>query len=83
MKITTWSGSVYEIDDHGIMSKYNAEGHRVDSWKLYHMKAVHTDVSSMEEIFDLPYGLPEIGKLLYVAGKDGWWLSTPVVKIEE
>jgi hypothetical protein len=46
------------------------------------MKAVPTDVKDMKEVWDLPYSEPEIGKLLYVGGKDGWWLSTPVVRIE-
>lgn len=82
MKITTESGSVYEIDDSGIMTKYNAEGRGVDAWKVWHMKAVPTDVKDMKEVWDLPYSQPEIGKLFYVGGKDGWWLSTPVVRIE-
>jgi hypothetical protein len=82
MKITTESGSVYQINERGIMTKYNSSGHGVDSWKIWQMKAVPTDVSSMKEVWDLPYSEPEIGKLLYVGGKDGWWLSTPVVRIE-
>jgi hypothetical protein len=82
MKVTTESGSVYEINERGIMTKYNAGGHGVDSWKIWQMKAVPTGVKSMKEVWDLPYSEPEIGKLLYVGGKDGWWLSTPVVRIE-
>ena len=82
MKITTESGSVYEIDERGIMTKYNAEGRGIDAWKIWQMKAVPTDVKDMKEVWDLPHGEPEIGKLLYVGGKDGWWLSTPVVRIE-
>jgi hypothetical protein len=82
MKITTESGSVYEINDHGIMTKYNAEGRGIDSWKIYQMKAVSADVKDMKEVWELPQSEPEIGKLLYVGGKDGWWLSTPVVRID-
>jgi hypothetical protein len=82
MKITTESGSVYEIDERGIMTKYNAEGRGIDAWKIWQMKAVPTDVRDMKEVWDLPYSEPEIGKLFYVGGKDGWWLSTPVVRIE-
>jgi hypothetical protein len=82
MKITTESGSVYQINERGIMTKYNANGHGVDSWKLYQMKAVSDDVKDMKEVWDMPESEPEIGKLLYVGGKDGWWLSTPVVRIE-
>lgn len=82
MKIHTVSGSMYEIDERGIMTKYNAEGRGVDAYKIYQMKAVPTEVKDMKEVWDLPYSQPEIGKLLYVGGKDGWWLSTPVVRIE-
>ena len=82
MKITTESGSVYEIDERDIMTKYNAEGRSVDSCKIWEMKAVPKDVKDMKEVWDLPYSEPEIGKLFYVGGKDGWWLSTPVVRIE-
>lgn len=82
MRISTESGSVYEINDRGIMTKYDSDGHGVDSWKIYRMKAVPTDVKDMKEVWDLPQSEPEIGKLLYVGGKDGWWLSTPVVRIE-
>ena len=82
MKVTTESGSVYQINQHGIMTKYNADGRGIDAWKILQMKAVPTDVKDMKEVWDLPHGEPEIGKLLYVGGKDGWWLSTPVVRIE-
>lgn len=82
MRVVTESGSVYEVNDRGIMTKYNSDGHGVDSWKIWQMKAVPTDVGDMKEVWDLPQSEPEIGKLLYVGGKDGWWLSTPVVRIE-
>lgn len=82
MKVHTESGSVYEIDERGIMTKYSADGHAIDAWKIYQMKAVPADVKDMKEVWDMPQSEPEIGKLLYVGGKDGWWLSTPVVRIE-
>lgn len=82
MVITTESGSVYKIDERGIMNKYNADGVHVDAWKIWKMKAVPLEVKDMYEVFDLPYSEPEVGKRLYVGGKDAWWLSTPVVRIE-
>lgn len=82
MRILTKSGSRYEIDERGIVKKYNSEGAGVDAFKVYVMKAVPLDVSGMEEVWDLPESEPEVGKLLYVGGKDGWWLSTEVVDIE-
>lgn len=82
LRILTKSGSRYEINEHGIMTKYNSEGHGIDSWKVWQMKAVPTDVENMQQVWDLPDSEPEVGKLLYVGGKDGWWLSTEVVDIE-
>lgn len=82
MRVLTKSGSVYEIDDSGILKKYDSAGRGLDAWKIYHMKAVPLDVIDMKEIWDMPPSKPEVGKRLYVGGKDGWWLSTPVVRIE-
>lgn len=82
MRITTISGSRYEIDDRGVCKKYNSEGVAVDAFKVWAMKAVSQDVPDMKEVWDLPESEPEVGKLLYIGGKDGWWLSTEVVAIE-
>jgi hypothetical protein len=83
LRILTKSGSCYEIDERGIVKKYNSEGVGVDAFKVYVMKAVPVDVENMGEVWDLPESEPEVGKLLYVGGKDGWWLSTEVVRIEK
>ena len=82
MRILTKSGSRYEIDDHGILKKYNSEGVGIDAFKVYVIKSVPKNVQNMKEIWDLPESEPEVGKLLYVGGKDGWWLSTEVVEID-
>ena len=82
MRITTESGSVYEIKD-GICKKYNPQGVGVDAYKVYVMKAVPSSVLTIGEIYDLPESQPEIGKRLYTSGKGSWWISTRVVSIEE
>lgn len=82
LRILTKSGSRYEIDERGIVKKYNSEGVGVDAFKVYVIKSVPKDVQNMQEIWDLPESEPEVGKLLYVGGKDGWWLSTEVVSVE-
>lgn len=82
LRILTKSGSRYEIDERGIVKKYNAEGVGIDAFKVYVMKSVPKDVQNMKEVWDLPESEPEVGKLLYVAGKDGWWLSTEVISID-
>jgi hypothetical protein len=83
MKITTETGSVYEIDDRLICRKYDKNGVGIDSFKVWYMKSVPDDVLTMSELYDLPKGDPEVGKRLYLGGRDSWWLSTRVVKIEE
>lgn len=64
------------------MKKYNSEGVGVDAWKIWVMKSVPEDVHDMQEVWDLPVSEPEVGKRLYVGGKDGWWLSTEVIEIQ-
>ena len=81
MRILTKSGSRYEIDDRGICKKYNSKGEAVDAFKVYVIKSVPKYVQNMQEVWDLPNAEPEVGKLLYVGGKDGWWLSTEIVEI--
>lgn len=82
MKITTKSGAVYTIDDHGICRKIDHEGYHVSSFKVFSMKAVPTTVKTMSEVLALPQSEPEVGKLLYVSGMCDDWLSTEVVSIE-
>lgn len=82
-KITTKSGSRYEIDGHGICRKYGSDGSLVDSFKVYVLKALPTTVTSMGEVWDYPNSDPEIGKLMYIGGMDGYWITTEVVDIKE
>jgi hypothetical protein len=83
MIIKTESGSRYEIDDHGICRKFDRDGDVVDVFKLYCMKAIPTGViTQIAQVWDYPNGEPEVGKLLFVLGKDVSWLSTEVVSIE-
>lgn len=82
MIIRTKSGSRYEIDDNGICRKFNSEGTGIDSFKVFFMKAVPTTVTQLGDVWDYPNGEPQVGMLLYIGGKDGWWLSTEVVSIE-
>jgi hypothetical protein len=82
MKITTESGSRYEIDDRKICRKFNSHGSVIDSFKVFFMKAVPTTVTNLGDVWDHPNRDPEVGMLLYIGGKDGWWLSTKVTSIE-
>lgn len=84
MRIITESGSVYEINDSRVCSKYDSDGKLIDAFKVFFIKAVPDTVRTMGELWDYPNtGKPEVGKLMYVGGKDGWWLSTKVVSVED
>lgn len=82
MKITTKSGSRYEIDGHGICRKYDSNDSLVDSFKVFVMKSVPTTVTSMGEVWDYPNSNPQVGKLMYIGGLSGYWISTEVMSIE-
>ena len=82
MKITTETGSVYDIDDHGYCVKTDKHGKRIDAFKPLVMIPVHNDVRTLKEVFTLPEGEPVVGKRLYISGLYVWWLTTPVVSVE-
>lgn len=82
LRVTTETGSVYDIDENGICRKFNKEGVLVDSFKPYIIKPVPDDVYTIDAVLELPEGAPEVGKLMYVSGINTWWISTMVVKVE-
>lgn len=85
MKITTETGSVYSIDERGVCIKYDSAGRAVDSFKVWYLRVVPDWVTTTKELYELddePTKVPEIGKRMYIGGKDTWWISTPVVRIE-
>jgi hypothetical protein len=82
MKITTETGSIYNIDDHGICVKTDKDGNRIDSFKPLVMIPVPSTVKTFEEIFSLPHGNPVVDQRLYISGIQVWWLTTRVVEVE-
>lgn len=82
MKITTESGSVYDIDDYGMCVKTDKHGRRVDMFKPLVVIPVPDEVKIVKEIYTLPQGEPVVGKRLYISGLNTWWLTTPVVSVE-
>ena len=84
MRITTESGAVYEIIG-GICCKTGHRGEVYSPFMVWTMKAIDQDnpPATWEELRTIPDGDPEIGKRMYVSGKDEWWISTKVVSIEE
>jgi hypothetical protein len=83
MKITTKSGSVYKINDHGICTKYDKDGNAIDSFKAYVIKSVAADIKDFDQLLADPNDAPEVGKRMYISGLSVWWISTIVVSIEE
>lgn len=82
MKIVTETGSVYDIDDHGMCIKTDKHGKRVDMFKALVMIPVPNEVKVVREIYTLPQGEPIIGQRLYISGLNTWWLTTQVVSVE-
>lgn len=83
MKITTETGSVYNIDEHGICVKTDKNGNRIDAFKPFIMIPVPDGTKTLKDVLELPHGDPVIGQRIYISGLDNWWLSTAVVKVEE
>lgn len=82
MKITTESGATYEIID-GLCYKTDHFGIGYPPFKIWIMKSVGPEIQTLNELLDSADSPPEIGKRMYVAGKDEWWISTKIVNIED
>lgn len=83
MRITTETGSVYNIDDHGICVKTDKDGNRIDAFKPFTMIPVPDGTKTLKDVRELPHGDPIIGQRLYLSGLNVWWLTTNVVSVEE
>lgn len=83
MRITTESGSVYNIDSRGICIKSNSEGKQIDAFKVIAIKAIGENVSQWSDLAEIPNSSPVVGKRMYISGFNTWWVSTAVVKVEE
>jgi hypothetical protein len=53
----------------------------VDVFKAFIIKGVSKDVSSFEELVKARKFKPAVGKRLYIASMDAWWLATEIVEI--
>jgi hypothetical protein len=86
IKITTKSGSSYIIDD-GYFAKNNTEWHSVHDLFFFNLEDLGI-VRNWPEFFayskDMPKTFePEVGKHMYISGRDVWWISTEIVGVEE
>lgn len=82
VRITTDSGAIYAIRG-GRCSKTSSRGARYDSFYIFDMKSVPLTFSgNLLDIRELPAAEPKVGDLLFISGRDEWWLSTPIRSIE-
>lgn len=84
MVITTESGSVYRFNDS--MCFKNGE-FQFRAWWMYCFDSVDgMRVDDIPQPFvdaDADKRLPlQVGKQMYLGGKDGWWISTKIISIE-
>jgi hypothetical protein len=82
MIIKTESGSRYELDDRKICQKFESEGLNVDTIKADVIRSVSKNVDTLEALKNArKYKEIKVGRRLYIAGTNIWWLSTEIVEI--
>lgn len=86
-KALTESGTLYDLDLRSgwVHIKPSGDGH-VTMFRIWDFKNIPNDLLKLdwEIVRALPVSeVPVVGQRMYVAGKDDWRLSTPVVSIEE
>jgi hypothetical protein len=80
--ITTETGSRYIIENN-ICKKTDSAGRVLDVFKVWSAKSVPDEVTTRSEIYDLPDSDPEIGKRMFIFGKDVSWISTKIVSVSK
>lgn len=78
-KITTTSGANYYITDDGLWCKNYGAFQR----RLFAHGVTPEDLRTTKRVDELEVAAIEVGNHLHVGGFDSWWLSTPIVSIEE
>lgn len=78
MRITTATGSYYVIDN-GLWSKNGGEWAAL----MWAYSIAESQYSSWKEINAAEHLPIQIGQHLCIGGFNGWWVSTPIVSIEE
>lgn len=90
IKFTTQTGSYYTIDvRNGRWGKNSRpvntvwEYAAVPDWLDQRAEVMEAGLIKWSQTHGEMYRLPTVGECLYILGRDVWWLSTPVVSIEE
>ena len=84
MKITTSSGSKYDIDlEYGIWRKNGGVPHQID-WVRAVESGERQRIASWRDLDEhSEERTPRVGEHLYIKGSGVWWLSTEIVSIED
>lgn len=88
-RFTTSTGSTYEVIDderwrknHGWLDRL-WEFAAVPPWEDNRSEAVRQGLIEWSRKNGDMMRWPEVGECLYIMSRDVWWLSTPIVEIEE
>lgn len=91
IKATTSTGAIYYLPSEGRRLYKVKNGRIVGGYydSIWSMK--YSTLVAGEEGFNLPWhspevwkdGLPVVGKHFYVATRNEWWVTTPIVSVEE
>lgn len=80
--ITTESGTIYRIFGGRVARNNTSSFTLIKTPYCIDMEDIK-DATTWTEIAAAPQHPIQVGKLLYVSGRDEWWLSTPIASIEE
>lgn len=87
MKIKTSSGSEYLIEN-GMFIKNNHQWNSIWDMYFFDLKDLDVSIKSWETYFEYAKTMPktyepEVGKHMYISGKDVWWISTKIISVED
>lgn len=78
-KITTTSGAVYHITDGGFWSKNDGDYDTI----VFAHGVTQEQLRTCKYFNELEHDEIKVGNHLYISSFDLWWLSTPIVSVEE
>lgn len=88
-RFTTSTGSTYEVVDEDRWRKSHGwfdqlwEFAAVPPWEGNRSEVVKAGLIEWSRKNGDMMRWPEVGECLFIMSRDAWWLSTPIVKIEE
>jgi hypothetical protein len=85
LEVITETGAKYHLDiENNFWKKFARDGYEYAWEKIWGLKhSADTTYAPWSVDHPWPDGIPEVGEHLYIACRYHWWVSTPVVSIEE